>query len=83
MSLETFVDHWSISESSGDPLAIIAGYGMGKTSFARHLAFRMASRCLAGKQSRVPILLSLGAISREQSIEGLLGATLTGSRPFV
>jgi hypothetical protein len=56
---------------------------MGKTSFARHLAFRMASRCLAGKQSRVPILLSLGAISREQSIEGLLGATLTGSRPFV
>lgn len=65
------------------PLAIVAGYGMGKTSFARYLSYKMALQCLSGDECRIPLLLSLGAITHEQSIEGLIGSTLTGARSHV
>ena len=81
-SLEDHIESW-LSSDSKHPIAIIAGYGMGKTSFARHLAFQLAQRFLAGEPGRVPILVALGTISREQSLEGLVGTVLAGSNPAV
>lgn len=82
VDLEQHIDRW-IEDNSTNPIAIIASYGMGKTSFARHLAFKLANQFLSGKPCRIPILVSLGAISREQSLEGLIGSVLAGSNPSV
>lgn len=74
---------WLDSEEY-DPVAIIAGYGMGKTSLARHLTYNISKRISAGAhQLRVPVLINMGGISREQGVEGLIGTALTGSQPFV
>jgi NACHT domain/Restriction endonuclease len=79
---EELVADW-IEEDEAEPIAIIASYGMGKTSLAEHLCYKLATRFLAGEPCRVPILISLGAIAREQSLEGLVGSLLAGSRPYV
>ena len=50
---------------------------MGKTSFARHLAAVLAKEHLENGRKRIPILLRLGEISSEQSLEGLLGKAFT------
>lgn len=39
--LETTIEEW-LAEESRQPVAILAGYGMGKASFARRLAHRLA-----------------------------------------
>ncbi len=80
--LIAFLDAWLVG-GSDRPVAIVAGYGMGKTSLAQHLTFRLATRSLAGGTARVPVLVSLGGISREQGLEGLIATTLTGSHPAV
>lgn len=83
---EDLVDHFSewLESEDYDPVAIIAGYGMGKTSFARHLTYRLATAIAAGdRQLRIPVLINLGGISREQGVEGLIGTALTGSQPAV
>lgn len=72
-----------LTDNGADPLAIIAGYGMGKTSLAEHITYDLAKRFLSGESCRVPILTRLGMISREQSIEGLVGSVLAGRDPFV
>jgi len=73
--LETVIDSW-IAGSSSQPLAILAGYGMGKTSFARRIAHVLAGRALTDPSSRIPILIPLSEISSEQTLEGLLGKLL-------
>lgn len=73
--VETVVGAW-IEGGSSQPVAILAGYGMGKTSFARHLAFRLAERSLRDPTRRIPILIPLSEISGEQALEGLLGKLL-------
>ena len=55
------------------PIALLAGYGMGKTSFARHMAATLASAYRTDARRRIPILIPLAEISSEQSLEGLLG----------
>lgn len=80
--LQTVVDRWLI-DSSNQPLAILAAYGMGKTSFARDLAYQLAKAALSGEPSRIPVLLSLGIVSREQSLEGLVASTLVGKANLV
>ncbi|MDR3509657.1 MAG: NACHT domain-containing protein [Caulobacteraceae bacterium] len=76
------VDQW-LQDEGGDPIAIIASYGMGKTSFAEHLTYTLAKKFLSGAVCRVPVLVRLGTISREQSIEGLIGSVLAGGNPSV
>lgn len=73
-----WLNDW-ISSDEHRPVAIIAGYGMGKTSLARHLSYKLANDFLAGNISRIPILVSLGTISQEQSLSGLIGTCLAGS----
>jgi hypothetical protein len=76
--LETNILEW-ISGAASRPIAILAGYGMGKTSFARRLAFLLAADALQEAQHRIPILVPLSEISGEQDLEGLLGK-LFGAR---
>lgn len=73
--LESRIEAW-ISADSSQPIAILAGYGMGKTSFARRLAYRLAERALVDPRARIPILIPLSEISSEQTLEGLLGKLL-------
>ena len=61
------------------PIAILAGYGMGKSSFARHSCAAFAAAYLEGNQRRIPILIDLGEIADEQSLEGLLGKEFTST----
>jgi hypothetical protein len=74
-SLEERIEQW-ISGPSSQPIAILAGYGMGKTSFAKWLAHALAKRALKDASNRIPILIPLSEISSEQTLEGLLGKLL-------
>lgn len=58
------------------PLAVIGRYGIGKSTFARHLTARLAAEAQADPSSRVPILVPLGEVFDDQSLEGLLGKVL-------
>lgn len=69
--IESRIDEWVRSDSSR-PQAILAGYGMGKTSFAKRLASKYSTKNLAGDIGRIPILIRLGDIFNEQSLEGLV-----------
>lgn len=74
--LEDRVDAW-LREESSQPIAILAGYGMGKTSFARRLSRVVADEHIASGERRIPILIPLAEISSEQTLEGLLGKLFT------
>lgn len=59
------------------PIAILGAYGIGKSSYARWLASLLAQEALQANEKRIPILIPLGSIGKEQSLEGLIGAHLT------
>lgn len=63
-------------EHATQPMAILGAYGSGKSSFARHLAARLAKVAQMDPAARRPILIRLSDISAEQSLEGLIGKTL-------
>ena len=70
-SIEQRVADW-IEGDCDRPRAILAGYGMGKTSFSRRLAHRYADACIRGDSFRVPVYIRLGDILAEQTVEGLI-----------
>ncbi|MCC9602878.1 NACHT domain-containing protein [Stieleria sp. JC731] len=80
-TLEAEILDWiggnSLKFEDQSPIAIIASYGMGKTTFAKRIAFILSERAVADSNFRTPILLRLGDISNEQSLEGLLGKAFT------
>jgi hypothetical protein len=80
--LEEKVAAW-LNEPIAPPIAILAGYGMGKTSFARRIATQAAVAHSVDGQSRIPILIKLGEISDEQALEGLLGKVFTATNVVV
>jgi hypothetical protein len=57
--LERLVRDW-IDEPDALPLAVVAGYGKGKSTFARHIAAALAREALAEPCRRVPVLVPLG-----------------------
>jgi hypothetical protein len=71
-----FVEQW-LDDSTTQPLAIMGSYGLGKTTFARHLSHKYAHAALGDVSARIPILVRLGEIANEQSLEGLLGKVFT------
>ncbi|RVT39692.1 NACHT domain-containing protein [Sphingobium algorifonticola] len=73
--LEACVTSW-LEEADAPPLFVLGPYGKGKSTFANHLAATMATRALEDPTARVPILVRLGEIADEQSLEGLLGKVL-------
>jgi len=72
---ETYINEWVDSDDC-QPVAVLAGYGMGKTSLSRRLAYNFAKVSSAGKSSRIPILIRLGDIAKEQDLEGLISKNL-------
>lgn len=83
LDLETVVTDWIQGISSSDalppdkPLAILGAYGIGKSSFASHLSASLARAALGDSTRRIPVLIRLGDIGGEQSLEGLLGKHFT------
>jgi len=70
------VEQW-IDESGAPPLAILGGYGAGKSSFAKCLLSRQAKRALDDPAARRPVLIKLGAITRSTGLDSLLGSLFT------
>lgn len=68
---EDFLTTWLNGEHSR-PIAVLATYGMGKSSLAKRMAWLQAGRHLANNQARIPILIQLQDISTEQDIRGLI-----------
>ncbi|QCO00048.1 NACHT domain-containing protein (plasmid) [Azospirillum argentinense] len=73
--LEAQVREW-IDRPSSAPLAIVGSYGQGKSTFALHLAATLAREAIADPTKRVPILVPLGEIVDDQSLDGLIGKVL-------
>ena len=70
-----FFEEWLASDKS-EPIAVLGGYGMGKSTLALKLAYDLAIVCQKNAGARVPILIKLGGLATEQSLEGLLGKHL-------
>ena len=73
---EDFITGW-LSGGSHQPVAVLAGYGMGKSSLALHIAAKLAAARMAGIATRIPVLVPLSDISSQQTMEGLLGQLFT------
>jgi restriction endonuclease/NACHT domain-containing protein len=70
---------WLQREDS-QPLAVLAGYGKGKTTLSWRFAKQLIDDQKRSATARVPILINLGDIATEQSVEGLLGKLLASDR---
>lgn len=77
VDLETKLFGWIRESSGAQPIAILAGYGMGKTSLARRMAAKAAEQHSIDRSERIPILIPLAQIASEQDLEGLLGKILS------
>lgn len=66
-------------ETGTDPLAILGGYGMGKTSLVTVVAAELARRAAIDPTARIPIVVPLIDIASQQDLEGLLGRVFTGT----
>jgi hypothetical protein len=73
--LHSHIEQW-LAEDKPNPIAIWAGYGMGKTSYARYLASVLAQKCLLDYGSRIPILLNLGDFTTAPDLETLVVSQL-------
>lgn len=73
--LEARVRAWMQADAAA-PLFVLGPYGKGKSTFAMHLAAATAREALADATARAPILVKLGEIADEQSLDGLLGKVL-------
>ena len=80
--LEQWVGSW-LAEPNAPPMFVLGPYGKGKSTFATHLAATMAARALEDSTARVPILVKLGEIADEQSLDGLLGKVLASQNRVV
>jgi len=76
IDLATEMTQWCADEQ-GRPIALVSGYGMRKTTFLRYLAAELGKRWVEDKSQRIPVLIDLGTISDEQSLEGLIAKALT------
>ena len=76
-----FLQDWLQNSDDHRPVAILGGYGAGKSSLARRLISAQAKTALANPLARRPVLIRLGSLSRYSSIEGLLGGMFTHDFP--
>jgi len=70
------VQQW-IDEPNAPPLAVLGGYGAGKSSFARRLLSSQAQKAMDDPAARRPVLIGLGAITRSTGLDSLLGSLFT------
>lgn len=66
-----------LSKGHEPGIAILGGYGQGKTSFAKRLVAAHAKNYLQNPENRLPILLRLGEVIHETQLEGLFGKEFT------
>ncbi len=77
------IDHviqW-VQKPASPALAILGGYGQGKTSFATKLASHYAEAHMKDAAERMPILIRLGEVVHETQLEGLFGKEFTAKFP--
>lgn len=67
-----------VADPSKTPVAILGGYGMGKTSYCKFLTRELADRYLEDPSSRVPIYVRLSDIASQTDVDGLIAKTLAG-----
>lgn len=77
---EEYISHW-LSDLESTPLAIMGGYGKGKTSFALRIISVQAHRYLNNPTERMPVLIRLGHVVHETQLEGLFGKEFTARYP--
>lgn len=77
-AVEDAILDWIVADDP-QPIAVLAGYGMGKTTLAKRMAFLLAERHKADPRERIPIMIRLEEIGSEQSLEGLIGKHFTSS----
>jgi hypothetical protein len=65
-----------LDEPHANPMAIVGSYGEGKSTFALQLAMNLIKLGGTNRVSRIPIIVPLGEIVDEQSIDGLIGKLL-------
>ncbi len=65
-----------VADPSRTPVAILGGYGMGKTSYCKFLTRELADRYLDDPSSRVPIYVRLSDIATQTDVDGLIAKTL-------
>lgn len=68
-----------LSTTDSTPLAVLGGYGAGKTSFSNVLLSAQAERALKDPAARRPVVIRLGIIFRYNSLDGLLSALFTST----
>ena len=66
-----------LATDDATPIAILGGYGAGKSSFAKRIISEQARAALTDPSARRPILIKLGGLARYSDLEGFLGAMLT------
>jgi NACHT domain len=76
VDLHAHIEKW-LADDTASPIAIWAGYGMGKTSYSRLLASLLAQKCCENYGARIPILISLGEFTTAPDLEMLIAAQLT------
>lgn len=69
--LNVLVDSW-LRADSPSPIAVLGGYGAGKTTFAKVLISRLASLAMAEETNRVPIYIRLGMFARHTTMESMV-----------
>jgi NACHT domain/Restriction endonuclease len=72
IALFQVIGDW-IDNDQSPPIALLGGYGSGKTTFTRHIAYYLAKEFQSLNIGRIPIFIKLGDLCVEQTIEGLLG----------
>lgn len=76
------LENWVKIKDENTPVAILGGYGTGKTSLATRLAAHLAQLALQDNYARQPIVIRLGGIYQYSNIEGILGAYFTNTFPL-
>lgn len=69
--ISILVEQW-LNGDSNQPLAVVAGYGMGKSSLAKFLTSKMAPEFERGISGRIPVYIKLGGLFDQQNIESML-----------
>lgn len=75
-TIEDYINKW-VNDDTPNPLAILGGYGMGKTTLATKLAYSQSIKYEENQLERIPIYIKLEDLSTESSLEGLLGKLFT------
>lgn len=75
------LQHWLDSDDYR-PVALLGGYGAGKSSFAKRIISAQAAKALTDPLARRPILIRLGDMARSSSLAGLLGAKFANDFPI-